>query len=190
MGVRQVILWIWKLFDPIYYSCSRLHHLNSSKKYPSVFRVRITKYKGENYVLSDGTQISKNDLMLKIHLHNVRLLSECLKIKNELTRARRMYRMVLASMPGLASYVSQHSKEENIKGIIGITTINRAVAPLGFECCQPKNIWYRFFKKLGQIPIILLSGSSLKNLPKHHLTYLFLSKESLYAIYGQKRANN
>lgn len=185
MSLRLTILWIWKLIDPLFYLCSRLHYINDDKNNQSVFRVRITKYKGENFILSDGTMINRNDLLLKIHLHNVRLLNEYIKIKNDLIRTRLMYRLVLHSMPVLASYLKGHPAEAKIKGIIGITTINKGVRSLGFDCFPPANRLYKYVKKLGQLPISLLSSSSYKHFQKNRLTYLFLSKEKLYNKYGQ-----
>lgn len=189
MGIRFTILWVWKLFDPIFYYFSRLHYINDMNNNPSVFRVRLTKYKGKNFILADGTRIRKNDLLLKIHLHNVRLLTELIKIKNDIKRARLMYKLVRTSMPLLTSYLKNHPDEDKIKGIIGITTLNRGVQSLGFECYTPGSKWYRFIKKLGQLPIFFLSASSMKKLRKHRLTYLFISKERLYAEYEKNTAS-
>lgn len=100
-----------------------------------------------------------------------------------------MYKYVLTSMPVLANYLQNHPNEEKIKGIIGITTLNRGVNTLGFECFTPGSKWYRFIKKLGQLPIFFLSSSSMKNLQKHRLSYLFISKEKLYAEYGTTPAS-
>lgn len=185
----MVILWFWKLLDPLFYSCSRLQYIKDDKNKRSIFRVRVTKYKGKNIILSDGTTIGKNDLLLKIHLHNVRLLKDYAKIKNDLKRSRLIYKVVLHSMPTLANYLKEHPKEEKIKAIIGITTLNRGVQSLGFECYPPDSVWYRLFKQLGQLPIFLLSGTPLQYIKKHQLTYLFLSKKILYGKYRQKAAS-
>jgi hypothetical protein len=185
MILRLTILWIWKLIDPLFYLSSRLHYIIDDQNNQSVFRVRITKYKGGNFTLADGTKINRNDCLLKIHLHNIRLLHEFKKIKNDLMRARLMYKLVLSSMPLLASYLKDHPEESNIKGIIGITTINKGIRSLGFECYPPSNRWYKYFKKLGQLPISLISSSSIKNFRTNSLNYLFLSKEKLYHLYGQ-----
>src|SRR4051812_11449180 len=114
MNLRLTILWLWKLIDPIFYLCSRLHYINDNQKIQTVFRVRITKYKGKNFILSDGTNIDRNDLLLKIHLHNVRLLSEYLKVKNDTNRARLIYKLVRSSMPALANYLKGHPDEEKV----------------------------------------------------------------------------
>ncbi|WP_141770530.1 hypothetical protein [Bacillus sp. MUM 116] len=184
MSIRLSILWIWKLIDPLFYLCSRLHYIRVENKEKSIFRVRITKYKGKNLMLADGTLINHNDLLLKIHLHNVRLLNEYIKIKNELSRARLIYKIVFKSMPSLVYYLNNHPKEQEIKGIIGITTINKAVIPLGFECFRPTNRIYRRAKKIGQLPIFLLTKSSFKNFRNNKLNYLLMSKEKLYQRYG------
>jgi hypothetical protein len=189
MSLRLTIIWLWKLIDPLFYLCSRLHYITVENRKKSIFRVRVTKYKGQNLILSDGTMINKNDLLLKIHLHNVRLLNEYIKIKNDLNRARLMYKLVLSSMPSLANYLKVHPDEYRIKGIIGITTINKGVKPLGFECFVPANHMYKRVKKLGQLPIFLLSSSSLKDFKRNKLNYLCMSKERLYERYYQKYAS-
>lgn len=190
MGFRLTILWMWKIIDPIFYAFSRLHYIKEESLNKSVFRVRITKYKGRNVILSDGTSINKNDLLLKIHLHNVRLLYECKRIKSEIKRARHIYKVVLESMPALANYLKCHPEVEYVKGIIGITTINKGVKPLGFECFEPTNGLYKKVKKLGQYPIFLLSSSCFKDFRNMKLSYLFISKERFFSMYGQKEAKN
>lgn len=181
--IRQIILRIWKLFDPLFFLCSRLHYIHPSPHSNSIFRVRITKYKGQALILSDGTKINKNDLLLKIHLHNIRLLIEFLHIKNELCRTRLIYKTVFYSMPSLANYLKYHPMEKGIKGVIGITTINKGVKQLGFECFTPSNPMYNWCKKMGQLPISLLSSSTFKSFQNHHLTYLIMSKDKLYSQY-------
>jgi hypothetical protein len=181
MGIRLTILWIWQLFDPIFFICSRLHYIHSVSSNNSIFRVRITRYKGKTLILSDGTKIRKNDLLLKIHLHNIRLLMQFINMKNDLSRSRKIYKTVLYSMQPLARYLKNHPLEKNIKGVIGITTINKGVGQLGFECFSPSNPFYKWFKKMGQLPITLLSCTPVKSFQKHHLTYLIMSKENLYS---------
>lgn len=185
MLVRWVLLFIWKCLDPIYFSLTRLQYLSSNRKGEGVFRVRLTKYKGRDVVLSDGTMICKNDLLLKIHLHNVRLLHDFSYINNELSKGRGIFRRIMDSMPLLTSFILNHPEEARIKGIIGITLINKGFRQLGFECVLPENKVYSWFKKTLQIPIYLLSCSrvSVANIQKHHPVYLMMSKEKLMEKY-------
>ncbi|WP_249310409.1 hypothetical protein [Bacillus sp. FJAT-49736] len=135
--------------------------------------------------MSDGTEIGKNDCLLKIHLHNVRIIKEALTVKNPLQRSMVIYRMVEQSMPSLARFVYNHPKSEQIKGIIGITMINKGVAHLGFEKAAPNSRLYKLFKLFTQFPIYLLSATSIsmRNIKKQSPTYLFMSKEKLFQKY-------
>ncbi|MFD2445536.1 hypothetical protein ACFSO7_16375 [Bacillus sp. CGMCC 1.16607] len=177
--IRGIFLFIWNVFDPFYFSLTRL-------KRNGVFRVRLTRYKGKDVLLSDGMMICKNDLLLKIHLHNVKLLREFSNKKNELAKGRGVYRRVLESMPLLAEYIFNHPKEADIKGIIGITLINKGFRPLGFDCVKPNNKLYSIYKKISHIPIFLLSNPkfSFDNLKKHQSVYLMMSKKSLVKRYN------
>ncbi len=77
--MRSCLLSIWYLLDPLYFFFTRLTLID--KRQSNVFRVRLTRYKGKDVILSDGTRIKKNDVLVKIHLHNVKLLKELRLLK-------------------------------------------------------------------------------------------------------------
>lgn len=164
---------------------TRLHYIKTKSDIPCVFRVRVTKYRGENVILSDGTPIQKNDLLLKIHLHNSKILKESLIIRNPLYKGRMVYKMVLQSMPMLAEYIEKHPKRSHIKGIIGVTTINKGVRSLGFDLVFPRSKFYQILKRIMQFPIYFLSSSSfsLNHMKKNKPVYLIMSAEKLMCQY-------
>jgi len=185
--IRLYFVTLWSIIDPIYYALTRLHYIQSETK-SSVFRVRLTKYKGKDITLKDGTNIYKNDLLIKIHLHNVRLLKEVLTIQNPVNRGKIIYRAVYNSMPDLAKYIEKHPNRDQIKGIIGITMLNKGVRHLGFECHYPENMFYIWLKKLTQLPIYFMSSSfiSFQKFKNQKPTYLFMSKDKLTKKYLHK----
>ncbi|MDQ0175468.1 hypothetical protein J2S08_001302 [Bacillus chungangensis] len=185
MFIRLSILSIWRVVDPIYYFMTRLQYVKTNDNKKAIFRVRLTKFKGNDVVLSDGTIIHKNDMLLKIHLHNVQLLKEMLKKEKHPLREIAIYKLVMSSMPFLAKYVKNHAEEQNIKGIVGITMINKGVKKLGFDSVFPKNPIYRWFKKISQLPIYMLSNSpfSIFKISKYQPVYLLMSKEKLLDKY-------
>ncbi|MBP1155390.1 hypothetical protein ACVLD2_000698 [Paenibacillus sp. PvR052] len=61
--------------------------------------------------------------------------------------------MIERSLPELALYVRSHSKCHEIKGIIGITMLNRGYDKLGFEAVQISFTWYRLLKWMSLKPI-------------------------------------
>ncbi|QHZ45828.1 MULTISPECIES: YkoP family protein [Bacillus] len=182
--MRSCFLSIWSVIDPFYYFFSRLTLIDKNKR--SIFRVRLTKYKGIDVILSDGTVIKKNDVLIKIHLHNIKLIKELQNIESAVRRGIIIYQKACVSMPILAQYVKSHKHTDQIKGIIGITTLHKGVERLGFEAVEPANKFYRTFKKLTQIPILFLMTKqfSFRNIPPSH--YLFISKEKLFHSYLQK----
>jgi hypothetical protein len=184
LKVKSTFLTIWSILDPIYYSFTRLVCIEH-KANKNVFRVRLTRYRGPELVLSDGTVIKKNDILLKIHLHNIILLKDLMPISNNLIKGRRIYRLVEQSMPGLAEFIMNHPKYHQIKGIVGITTLNRGCKELGFEIFSIQNNVYKLYKWVTLLPLHLLTTAHpMKKSNKHVPTYLMMSKPSLLHKYG------
>ncbi|GGA67288.1 YkoP family protein [Ornithinibacillus halotolerans] len=177
--MKSYILGVWNTVDPIYYSLTRLKYVMDEEKNRSLFRVRLTRFKGKSTVLSDGTVIKKNDLLLKIHLHNVKIMNELYAISSDTKRAVYFYHMVKRAMPLLAKYVKEHERFEEIKGVIGITTLHKGSKRLGFDNVNISNTFYRTYKQFTFTPINYLASSS----KQHHPIYLFMSKDELVKRY-------
>jgi hypothetical protein len=186
--MRNWFLLIWYLVDPIYYSFTRLTYIKNDDHQNLIFRVRVTKYKGREVTLSDGTIIRKNDKLIKIHLHNAKLLKELLDVSCDISRGKYIFKKVLESLPALANYLEQHPNRDELKGIIGITTLHRGCGRLGFETYEIKNSVYRFFKLMTFSLISFLSSTSLTKqaIKKQQPKYLFMSTESLCNRYKIK----
>lgn len=183
--MRGYLLSLWNFFDPIYFKLTRLQYLtNTTSKEKNIFRVRLTRYKGKNLTLNDGTVIKKNDLLVKIHLHNIRLLMELKNVKNEMKKAIILYHHVKKSLPGIEQFISQQSHSYEIKGIVGITLINKGCERLGFEKHHISHPIYKVFKATSSLSIAYLVGSkaSIKNqlIP----SYLFMSRKTLLDKYS------
>lgn len=183
--MRAFFFNIWAFIDPIYIYLCNIKHLRNENKKHNIIRVRLTKYKGREVVLSCGQTIKKNDLLIKIHLYNTELLKEMFSIKNDVRKALLIHKHMEESMPSLATYIKQHEKYDDIKGIIGITMINRGYRKLGFESFSMKSRLYRWFKTLRLFPISLLfvtePATSFKK--KHGINYLFMSKQKIMDQY-------
>jgi hypothetical protein len=181
--MKSYILAAWNFIDPIYYNLTRLTCIHKENPEKNILRVRLTRYKGRKVFLSDGTKINKNDILVKIHLHNVVLLNDLMHIKNDLSRGRFIFQSVRKSLPDLVFYIQKHHQADQIKGIIGITMLDKGVHRLGFEVVPISNIFYKWFKWTSFLPISILSKTnpSLKKLSAP--SYLFMSKESLFNKY-------
>ncbi|MDQ0220219.1 hypothetical protein ELQ35_11375 [Peribacillus cavernae] len=183
--MKGYLLSVWNILDPLYFRCTRLNYLPEKEFSKSIFRVRLTCYKGQDVILSDEIQIKKNDTLVKIHLHNARLLHELKHIKSEVKRAKIIYRSVQSSLPGIEEYVRNHKSSNDIKGIIGITVLNKVCDRLGFEVVDISTPVYRNLKWLTFLSInILSSPKPWSSIFKHPApSYLFMSKEKLTKLY-------
>lgn len=186
MKVKAYVLSIWSMIDPIYYLFTRLHYVDTDPN-RNIFRVRLMRYRGADVALSDGTCLQKGDLLLKIHLHNAVLLKELLPIINDVKKGKHIYRVIEKSLPGVASYIKKHPNYEQIKAIIGITTLNKGCRLLGFETCTISNLGYRMLKWFTIMPIYLLSVSQpIKTFKKQSPKYVLMSKETLLSKYSHQ----
>lgn len=181
--MRSYLLSFWNVLDPLYFFLTRLEYIDC---HSGIFRVRLTKYKGKDVFLSDGTLIKKNDKLIKIHLHNIRILNELQSIPCSIRRGRIIFKRIYMSMPVLAQYIYNHKNSNEIKGAIGITMLHKGAEKLGFEIIQPCNIFYRLFKRMSQLPIFLLSSEhpKISNIPDTY--YLLISKDQLLQTYNKK----
>ncbi|GAB3802762.1 YkoP family protein [Virgibacillus kimchii] len=177
--MKNYLLGVWNFIDPIYYNCSRLHYIPDTGQENTLLRVRLTRYKGTAVTLSDGTVIHKNDLLLKIHLHNVKMIKELNNINSDLKRAVYIYHTIKKALPKLVAYLKAHPRYKDIKAIIGITSLYKGSERLGFEVVAIRNKYYQIFKKITFLPINLIAGNKRYVDP----VYLFMSTSKLNAKY-------
>lgn len=173
--MRNCLLFVWTMIDPIYYRLTRLQYVPDKHNQRTLFRVRLTKYKGRPIRLQDGTVINKNDVLIKIHFHNVKLLSALHPIKNDMKRALCAYKIVKASLPALARFIEERYGNCKVKGVIGISTLNRGANRLGFEIFPIRSRVYYNYKCLTFVLINYLSCKRAIQPP----VYLFMSKQQL-----------
>ncbi|WP_353892589.1 hypothetical protein PRVXH_001945 [Proteinivorax hydrogeniformans] len=179
--MKKSIINIWGILDVIYAKLMGLYNIKKTNQDDSIIRVRFVKHWGSDITLEDGTTITKNDLLLKIHLHNVKFIKELSNIKSPIRKGMYAYREVEQAMPGLASFIETHSNYKEIKAVVGVTMLTKGTYRLGFEEKLIKNFCYRWIKYISQIPIYYLSNGCInKNMfRKNRVKFLLQSKESI-----------
>lgn len=186
--MRGYLLTIWSILDPIYFRLTRLSYLSKEDKTQNIFRVRLTKYKGKLVTLSDGTQILNNDTLVKVHFHNIKMIQELKEIKSEIRKGKMIYQFALQSLPGVLNYIQNQRKHEDIKGIIGITSLNLGCEKIGFDVFPISHPLFRWIKWVSSVTIRALSSPSFnfKILSNHEPpNYLIMSKGTLSRICQQ-----
>ncbi|RLL48505.1 hypothetical protein D8M04_00095 [Oceanobacillus piezotolerans] len=177
--MKKHLITIWNYLDPLYFSITHLDYVLDHRGQQTILRVRLTKYQGRKVILEDGTIIQRNDLMIKIHLHNVKLLKKIENYDNEVRRALFTYKSVKDSLPYLVDYIQGSGYSDQIKGLIGITSLHKGCRRLGFEMYPLENLCYKAFKRIAFYPIHLLSNNKVMSPPM----YLMMSKKVLLNKY-------
>lgn len=128
------LLTLWRLWDTVYYHSSRLQYID--KNY-NLFRTVLMPYWGAPLCTKSGQWIHKNDIVLKLHIHNFRLAELIYNKKDVKAPGILLLREVRKSMPGLARFVAGHPAYDNIVGVVGTSFLHRGVEQLGFSISDP-----------------------------------------------------
>ncbi|MBU9722614.1 MULTISPECIES: YkoP family protein [Bacillaceae] len=176
--MRNYIIHAWSFVDPIYDKIRNFSTIETEDNV-SVFRVQLIRYRGENQLLSDGNLIEKGDYLVKIHLHNVKLL-KYLQAFHHTRKTIKLYQIVKKALPQLALFIKNHPLSKQIKAICGVTMLTKLVERLGFEVRPISNKIYRLSKCFSQFPIHYLSTGTFRGLLEKRVNYLFMSKNKLF----------
>ncbi|WP_134698861.1 hypothetical protein [Ammoniphilus sp. YIM 78166] len=176
---QTMILPLWGLVDQIYYQFNRLQLIDIEDQ--NVFRVRLSTYRGAPLVLDSGDVIRSGDLLLKIHLYNYQLMKQMCHLESDIRRALYVYEAVEHSLPGLARYLSEHPRSNEIKAVLGVTVLNRGIKRLGFQSFELDNSLYRAWKKAYMIPMYCLCHGqwSLPSLQKLEPKFVVMGRTQL-----------
>lgn len=148
--MNGALLTTWRLWDKIYYRCTRLCYVDQQNK--NIFRVVIKKYGGKPLRSEQEVVISPGDYYVKLHFHNCQLAHRLAGMTGEMRLGLAALKEVKTSLPALAKFVAEHPNADKITGIVGTTILYRGAQPLGFfvrDIDSPLVRWYKtFFFKL------------------------------------------
>ena len=188
--MNAALLTAWRLWDAIYYHCTRLAYVD--KRNHNIFRVVVKKYRGKPLVAGGQPVISNGDYYVKLHMHNCQLALRMRGASGDMQLAIIALREVRNSLPALAEYVNNHPQAARIKGVVGTTILHRGARPLGFHIQQIDSHVFRSFKSLFFKLILLLShpnGFSRIRIKSDQLVAkrVFMSKEALLQRFLRSR---
>jgi hypothetical protein len=126
------LLTAWRIWDQIYYHCTRLKYVDKENR--NLFRVVVKRYGGEPLVTSDGVSLKKGDWYAKLHLHNC-LFAQMIREQSleGISLALFTVNSIRGSLPALARYVANHPRSQEIQVLLGTTFLHRGAQRLGFD---------------------------------------------------------
>src|SRR5699024_3174186 len=128
---KSYVVKLWKIIDQANVKCSRLCDVLKHEQIKTVLRFRLTRYQGRSVILSNGTTVQKGDMLLKIHLHNVRLIHELQIIDGDLRKAAHLYHSIKQALFQLAKEVETYDEYRRIKLTIGVTALYQGAEQQG-----------------------------------------------------------
>ncbi len=179
------ILVLWGMWDALYQRCTRLRYIEKGK---NIFRIVLLNYRGENLLTSDGREIKRGDMIVKLHLHNYMFASLCRGVKDETRLVLLLRRHIIKSLPELALYLHSLPECDQITGIVGTTMLHKGVEPLGFSCTDvPMNLFFRYKRWYLRLMIRIIHPQGRKRVQRWDqqmpLKRVYMSKEELFRRY-------
>lgn len=186
MKLNAGLLEAWRVLDFIYQHLNRLEYVD--KENGNIFRIVFCKYRGSKLVTRDGIEINKGDYIIKLHIHNLKLTKMLKGINNEARLGLTTLKIVRASLPQLAIFITQHPKGKEAKAIVGTTFLHRGVDKLGFDVANvPVSIKIKIKNRYLKLLLSLIHPNGLARLKTKSneliLKRVYISKEFLLNKY-------
>lgn len=108
---------------------------------------RIIRYHGPTISLENGEQIVKGDRLLEIHLNNDILFKVGIQSQNTMRWMVQLIRALEDFLPVVAKILAKQPKYKEIKGLYGISLVNRGIKPFGFEVFDLSDGWFTFLTR-------------------------------------------
>lgn len=185
--IKRILIGGWQLWERCFAKLARVKPLTGH----SAFRLAVRKYRGQPLHLDDGVVIQPGDLLAELHFDNALLLKITSQSSGPEQAGLTLLRHVKESLPMLAKVLSSDPSYRQIKGVAGITLINRGGNSFGFNSFE---LTPRIFKLLTtwyqRWLIIVFHPRGLRHLWQHRAKMvpklLVISREQLIARYQVK----
>ncbi|MCL6458815.1 MAG: polysaccharide deacetylase family protein, partial [Gorillibacterium sp.] len=142
---KRALVKAWMVWERCFI---KLFHIVPIDPENTFLQVRIREYTGdETLALEDGEQIVKGDRIVELHLNNDQLLKLSRSSRNTTHLAIQMVRRIKELLPHISLLMQTDPAYRDVKGLYGITLINRGPEHLGFTVFDLPKGPFSFFTK-------------------------------------------
>ncbi len=129
---KRLLIACWMGWERIFHVLFRIKPTGEDP----VLHHRIIKYKGKTLHLSDGGTIANKDPVLELHFDNHKLFQIMMDSRSVMHIAIRLIREVEKELPRLAARIAGREEYAKIRGLYGISMINRGAEQFGFSVLE------------------------------------------------------
>ncbi|MFC0393140.1 polysaccharide deacetylase family protein [Paenibacillus mendelii] len=135
---KRTIVAGWMAWERLFHVLFRIESGGTD----SVFHIRVVPYHGKTLHLSDGQTIEDKDEVIELHFDNNKLYHLMTESRSLMHVAIRLIREVEQALPKLAATIAGRKDYERVRGLYGISMINKGAEQFGFSVLElPKGLF-------------------------------------------------
>jgi hypothetical protein len=130
-----------------------------------IFHIRVRPYHGKHIQLNDGETIRQGDRIVELHFDNRKLYEIGMRSKTAMKTAIQLIRAVERVMPKLAELILTRPEYAGVKGIYGVSLINRGPEQLGFSVIDlPRGLFSHITRLYLRLLLLIIHPKGTKRL--------------------------
>lgn len=129
---KRVLVACWLVWEKLFHLMFRIQRGGTD----SIFHYRKRKYRGKTLQFSDGRTIENRDEVIELHLDNKMLFRLMMESRSLMHVAILLIREVEKALPKLADQLAGKADYNNVRGLYGITMINKGASQFGFNVIE------------------------------------------------------
>ncbi|MCS7459600.1 polysaccharide deacetylase family protein [Paenibacillus doosanensis] len=183
---RRLPVALWLKWEAVYHALFALEPVDPDNQ---LLYYRVCTYHGRSILLPDGEEIRKGDRVIELHFNNEMIFHIAGGTRSMMQLAVQLIRAVQELLPKMAERLMSDAVTRDIKGIYGITMINRGPKQFGFTVTDlPKGLFYIVSKLYLRLLLLVIhpQGKQRLEVKKELLTpkVLAISAKELQRRYS------
>ncbi len=146
---KRLLIFVWMGWEYFFHVLFQVKRIDPDSRF---LQLRIRKYEGKTLKLMDGEEIHSGERIAEMHLNNHLLYQLGKSSRSSMHLAIQLIREMEQAMPKIASYILDNPAYQDVKGLYGISMINRGVTQFGFTVMElPEGVFAemtKFYLKL------------------------------------------
>lgn len=159
---KSVLIACWLTWERAF---QKLFHVRAIDNNNKVLSLRVRKYNGRPIILDDGEALQKGDKIAELHFNNDWLFTTSTKVRTPVQLAVKLIHNVDKGMPIIAYLIQHNPIYKNVKGLYGVSIINRGTKKFGFTVLDlPKGMFFFFSRVYLRLLLYILHPDGKKRL--------------------------
>lgn len=159
---KLTLVSLWLKWERLFRKIFHIQPLDPQNRF---FSVRVRTYHGETIRLKDGEEICRGDRIVELHLDNELLYRMGVDARSTVQLAIHLIRATEKVLPEVVKFIFSNPQFRNVKGIYGVSLINRGPEQFGFTVLDiPKGLFSSFTRLYLRLLLSVIHPDGVKRL--------------------------